>query len=200
MSGALPRVSRAQGALGLLAVCFALSALMRAGEVAASLPGLADDGFGNAVAERPGRPTAAEAATDPPGTAAVLIAELRETQGRLAARARILDDRARALEAVEARLTAQFRDLTAARARLGEMAVLVDDAAAKDVRHLAEMYQRMKPKQASQIFDQMAPSFAAGFLAEMRPEAAALILGNMAAERAYAVSLLLAGRNLDPRE
>ena len=58
------------------------------------------------------------------------------------------------------------------------------------------MYRQMKPKQAAQIFDQMPPSFAAGFLGEMAPESAALIMANMDAERAYAVSLLLAGRNV----
>jgi len=84
-----------------------------------------------------------------------------------------------------------------ARARLAETAALVDDAAGKDVRRLADLYQQMKPKQAGQIFNRMAPSFAAGFIAEMRPDAAALIMANMAAEKAYAVSLLLAGRNLE---
>ena len=58
------------------------------------------------------------------------------------------------------------------------------------------MYQQMKPKQAGQIFNEMAASFAAGFIAEMRPDAAALVLANMDATKAYAVSLLIAGRNL----
>ena len=66
----------------------------------------------------------------------------------------------------------------------------------KDVRHLATMYQQMKPKQAAAIFDKMAPSFAAGFLAQMEPEAAAAVMANMGADQAYSVSLLLAGRNV----
>ena len=61
------------------------------------------------------------------------------------------------------------------RERLAATAALVDDAAGKDVRRLADMYQQMKPKKAGEIFNEMAPSFAAGFIAEMRPDAAALI-------------------------
>ena len=43
----------------------------------------------------------------------------------------------------------------------------------------------------------MAPEFAAGFLGQMGAVPAALILANMEAEKAYAVSLLLAGRNVE---
>jgi flagellar motility protein MotE (MotC chaperone) len=74
---------------------------------------------------------------------------------------------------------------------------LVDDAAGKDVRHLVAMYEQMKPKQAGQIFNAMDPTFAAGFLGQMNAPSAALILANMDAEKAYSVSLLLAGRNVD---
>ena len=42
----------------------------------------------------------------------------------------------------------------------------------------------------------MAPEFAAGCLGQMGAVSAAQILANMEAEKAYAVSLLLAGRNV----
>ena len=86
--------------------------------------------------------------------------------------------------------------MAAAGGGLAETAALVDDAAGRDGRHLADMYRQMKPKQAGRIFNAMAPEFAAGFLGQMGAVSAAQILANMEAEKAYAVSLLLAGRNV----
>ena len=182
--------SASAGALATLAIGFAASALLRAGEVVAALPG---DGFGNAI---PHERAGAAAPAGEPG-ALTLIADLRQRQGALAAREAALEDRRQALEAAESRIEERLRQLEEAQRRLEQTAVLVDDAAGRDVRHLADMYLQMKPKQAAQIFDQMPPSLAAGFLGEMAPEAAALILANMVAERAYAASLLLAGRNVN---
>lgn len=183
---------RTQGALATLAVAFFASAAMRAGDVIAALPGVVDDGFGSPVAAASGTPSAPE--TDVP----TLVADLRAARAAVAERERALAERAQVLEAIEIRLETRLRELEAAQRRLEETAVLVDDAAGRDVRHLAEMYRQMKPKQAAEIFNRMPPGFAAGFLGEMPSEAAALILANMEADRAYAVSILLAGRNVDP--
>ena len=125
-----------------------------------------------------------------------LIAEIKQLREKLQAREDALSKREMKLRILEKRMKARLQDMKEARERLAATAALVDDAAGKDVRKLAEMYQQMKPKQAGQIFNEMAPSFAAGFIAEMRPDAAALILANMEAPKAYAVSLLIAGRNL----
>ena len=180
------------GALAVLAAGFALSAALRAGDVVAALPAAAEDGFGHAL---PG----AEGVEGQTGTdrAEALVAELAERRAAVTERAAELDAREQTLEAVEARLRARLDELEAAREELEATAAVIDDAAGRDVRHLAAMYQRMKPKEAAAIFDRMAPSFAAGFLAEMEPDSAALVLANMAPDRAYAVSLLLAGRNLE---
>jgi flagellar motility protein MotE (MotC chaperone) len=59
------------------------------------------------------------------------------------------------------------------------------------------MYEAMKPKVAGSLFDRMDPVFAAGFLSRMRPEAGAAVIGSMQPERAYAVSVILASRNLE---
>jgi flagellar motility protein MotE (MotC chaperone) len=53
----------------------------------------------------------------------------------------------------------------------------------------------MKPARAGEIFKAMDPSFAAGFLTEMNSENAALILSSMDTEKAYAASVIIAGRN-----
>jgi hypothetical protein len=41
----------------------------------------------------------------------------------------------------------------------------------------------------------MDPEFAAGFLGRMRPDAAGAVMAGLSAEKAYAVSVILAGRN-----
>ena len=50
-------------------------------------------------------------------------------------------------------------------------------------------------KQAAPIFDQMPPAVAAGFVRRMRKTSSALIMANMDPQKAYAISLLLAGRS-----
>jgi len=179
-----------QGALATLAVAFVASAALRAGDVVAALPRVIDDGFGGPLA----------AGADPPAPepeVVGLLADLRASRAALAERERALEERQQVLDAIEGRLETRLEELEAAQRRLEETAVLVDDAAGRDVRHLAEMYRQMKPKQAAEIFNRMPPGFAAGFLGEMPSEAAALILANMEADRAYAVSILLAGRNVE---
>lgn len=184
------------GALLVLSVCFAASGLMRVGDVVAALPAGGDDGFGNPlpaarVANQTQVPQSQE--TDAPE---VLVAELKRRTDALNERERAVEAREIKLKALQERLNLRLNEVREARDRLAKTAALVDDAAGKDVRRLAKMYQQMKPKKAGEIFNEMAPSFAAGFLAEMTPDAAALVMSNMTAERAYAVSLLLAGRNI----
>jgi flagellar motility protein MotE (MotC chaperone) len=182
-----------------LASCFVLSALLRAGDVIAALPASGgDDGFGNPL-PTPAQEEITSAAQSPAeaaGKSMTLIAELRAQRERLNERETALRNREQMLKTIEERLNTRLEEIRSARERLKDTAALVDDAAGKDVRRLAQMYQQMKPKQAGQIFNEMAPSFAAGFIAEMKPEAAALIMANMDAEKAYAVSLLIAGRNI----
>ena len=189
------------GALFVLGGCFALSAILRAGQVVAEAKG--DDGFGNplpkeATTASEAKPMKADAKDPMMGMAPeALLQEVRRQREALEAREAEVAARERALSGLGNQMKQRLEELRAARDRLAKTAALVDDAAGKDVRRLAEMYQQMKPKQAGQIFNEMAPSFAAGFIAEMRPDAAALVMANMEAEKAYAVSLLLAGRNMN---
>ena len=189
------------GALAIVAIGFIVSALLRAGEVVAALPEGADDGFGNPIAQQQRPADTASATNAAPAERVVvgppeLLAEVKKLREKLNAREEALSKREMKLRIIENRMKERLNEMREARERLAATAALVDDAAGKDVRRLAEMYQQMKPKQAGQIFNEMAPSFAAGFIAEMRPDAAALILANMEAPKAYAVSLLIAGRNL----
>ncbi|MGF1500242.1 MAG: MotE family protein [Paracoccaceae bacterium] len=172
-------------ALPVLASGFVLSALLRTGDVVAALP---DDGFGNPLTA----PTRAEFQQVAPSP---LIAELKSRRASLDAQEKALAERAQELEALEDFIRRRLDQLDTAREELEQNAALVDGAAIRDVRHLTDMYSSMKPKQAALIFDQMPPSFAAGFLAKMDPNVAALIMANMSSDRAYAVSLLIAGRH-----
>ncbi len=195
------------GALLVLAACFIASALLRAGEVVAELPGGGDDGFGNPLPSAEGSGangqhagTSGGQGSGPKQPASVLITELQRQRAALAEREAEIAAREQNLRTLDKKLAARLEELRTARDRLAKTAALVDDAAGKDVRRLADMYQQMKPKQAGQIFNEMAPSFAAGFIAEMRPDSAALIMANMDAGKAYAVSLLIAGRNVQPAQ
>lgn len=182
-------------ALLVLALCFLLSGVLRTGEVIAALPERhgAVGGAGAAAG-----PEAAQAAgPDHPAAVGALVSELRQRRAALAEREAKLEARAQMLDLVEARLRARLAELETVQRKLESTAALVDDAAGKDVRHLAAMYEQMKPKQAGQLFDAMDPAFAAGFLGAMNAPAAALIMANMDAGKAYSVSLLLAGRNVD---
>ena len=55
----------------------------------------------------------------------------------------------------------------------------------------------MKPSEAAALFQKMDPDFAAGFLGRMAPKSAASILSGLDAEKAYAISVHLAGRNVE---
>lgn len=186
------------GALLVLSLGFLGSALLRAGEVVAALPSDGDDGFGNPM------PAQVEAAEDGTPHQTIIkapreiVAELNAMTEALEERERRVQQREMRLEVLQRHLEKRLGELRAARDEIARTASLVDDAAGKDVRKLADMFQQMKPKQAGEIFDQMAPGFAAGFIAAMRSDAAALILANMQAEKAYAISVLIAGRNVLP--
>ncbi|MEL6365285.1 MAG: hypothetical protein AAFR11_10655 [Pseudomonadota bacterium] len=207
---------RRPGPLLVIGGVFALSIATRAGEVAAEL-----SETGAAEILRPNREKSA-AADDPAPTPAApsydpnpslstpasarsydqdacaspeLFAALRERETELAARAEVVADREAELRIIEKRLEERISILTQTKNQLEETVARTEVANAEDIDRLVRMYQAMKPKEAGAIFNAMEESFAAGFLAEMRPDAAALILANMDADKAYAVSLIIAGRN-----
>lgn len=68
-------------------------------------------------------------------------------------------------------------------------------AAETDIGQLVRVYEGMKPKDAAILFEEMEAAFAAGFLARMNADAAAALFSNLSPEKAYALSVLMAGRN-----
>lgn len=124
-----------------------------------------------------------------------LLAAIREREAELEARAEAIAGREQVLHVAEAKIEEQLLALEEAELRLSETLALADRAAEKDLLQLVAVYEAMNPKNAADIFDAMDVSFAAGFLARMRKESAAEVLSGMAPEKAYAVSVLIAGRN-----
>jgi flagellar motility protein MotE (MotC chaperone) len=92
------------------------------------------------------------------------------------------------LERMRAELAAERTDLDRSRQTVSE-------GAKDDLDRLVSVYEAMKPKEAAGLFQTMSPEFAAGFLGRMQPQSAAEILSGVSPDFAYAVSVLIAGRN-----
>ncbi|KPQ20918.1 MAG: Flagellar motility protein MotE, a chaperone for MotC folding [Rhodobacteraceae bacterium HLUCCA24] len=182
---------RSRGTLAVIAALLIGSALVRLGTEA-----------GQALARTPSDPdTPQDARVDADGCApAPDIARVLETlatrEDRIAAREQEIAERMQALSVANREIDRRMAELEAAEAALRETIALAEDAAEQDLARLTEVYESMKPKEAVPLFEAMAPEFAAGFLGRMRPEVAAGILAGMRPESGYAISALLAGRNL----
>ncbi|MEM8935801.1 MAG: hypothetical protein AAGC77_05285 [Pseudomonadota bacterium] len=124
-----------------------------------------------------------------------LLGEIRERALAIQQREAALANRAKTLEAVEKRVDEKIESLNKAQKDLEARLSIAETAAQDDISHLARMYENMKPDKAGEIFNAMDATFAAGFLTEMNSESAAQILSNMETEKAYAASIMIAGRN-----
>ncbi len=126
-----------------------------------------------------------------------VTARLRERQAQLDERERHVALRMIELQKAEKSLKTNLERVKAAEEDLRATISLADGAADRDIDTLIAVYEKMKPKDVSVVFETMDPSFAAGFLARMRPESAASVMAGLSAQKAYTVSILLAGRNMD---
>lgn len=190
MSGPGPRATaaprpRRRGALRVIIALLGVSGVIRLGEGA---------GEAFALAGTPEVATAATACEALPDAGA-LLAALRSREAALAEREAVLESRAQTIALAQAQLNLKLAELVAAENQLAATLALADGAAEGDVARLVTLYENMKPKEAAALFAEMAPEFAAGFLARMRPDAAALVLAGLEPKSAYAISVLIAGRN-----
>lgn len=124
-----------------------------------------------------------------------MLAAIRERSAALDAREAKVAERERLLEVVEKRLDEKTNELKSAKTDLESRLSFAETAVQSDITRLAKMYESMKPQKAGEIFNSMDASFAAGFLTSMSNDGAALILANMSTEKAYAASIIIAGRN-----
>jgi flagellar motility protein MotE (MotC chaperone) len=178
------RVRRGGIALVLITLAFAGSASLRLGTVVGEAMALSTESDEGAAAPL--------ICPDPP-LAVVEALKLRES--RLSAAEASLTDREAAVALAETVIATRLEELRAAEEQLSATLALADGAAENDLARLTTVYENMKPKDAAALFEAMDPEFATGFLGRMQPAAAASILAGMSADKAYAVSVLLAGRN-----
>lgn len=188
------RTYRSTGALTFLLVCLLVSGFARfsGGQYA-----LAKEVTGLASSADPAPGSHADVvqncdAGDNPGP---LLEAIRERQSGLEARESRLANRIQALQIAEHKIKENTAALIKAEKRLASTLAIADEAAENDLKNLTSVYENMKSKNAALLFGEMAPEFAAGFLGRMRSDAAAGIMSNLTPEKAYTISLILAGRN-----
>lgn len=132
-----------------------------------------------------------------PDNLTVALNAIKEREARLIAREAELSEREVILSAAEDAIDAELAKLEQAEQSLRETISLAAAAAENDLSQLTAVYASMKPKQAAALFEKMDSTFAAGFLGRMASDSAARILAGMTPEKAYEISVELAGRNAD---
>jgi len=180
-----------RGVLWLIALLLSSSALVRVGgPVGHAIAGEVMERAGQQDStQEPSEDTAIEA------DIARVLAQLQEREGLLKEREAVLATRLQALDVAEAQIEKNLTALIAAEANLAATMALADSAAEDDLQRLTAVYENMKPKEAAPLFEAMDPQFAAGFLGRMRADAAASIMSGLEPQTAYAISVILAGRN-----
>jgi len=142
-----------------------------------------------------------EASCETVGDLNSMLAAFREREERVAAQEQQIKNRMQALAVADEKIDQKLAALSKAEKDLRATLALADSAAETDLAQLTTVYENMKPKDASALFEQMAPEFSAGFLGRMKPASAASIMAGLSAERAYSISVILAGRNANvPKE
>lgn len=124
-----------------------------------------------------------------------LLAALLKREKRVKEQEKKIEMRSKALAVADEEITKRLAALEQAEGSLRATLSLADGAAENDLARLTSVYESMKPKDAAALFGAMEPDFAAGFLGRMRPDAAASVLAGLPADMAYAISVILAGRN-----
>ncbi|WP_128254864.1 MotE family protein [Falsirhodobacter deserti] len=183
---------RGLGALVILALFMGSAGALRLGAgVSTALARVPDQ-------SAPAMPPAPAICPEPP---AALAEALRQREAEVEMQEAALAERLAALDLANAAIDRRMEDLQQAESKLSETLAVADGASEKDLSRLTSVYEAMRPKDAAALFTAMDTDFAAGFIGRMRPEAAGAVLAGMPSENAYAISLLLAGRNaLVPKE
>ena len=168
--------------LVVLALIFAAGGALRLGA-----------GIGTALAN-----SSVESASAPlncPTPPAALAAALAGREAEVKRQEAAIAERMAALNLADAAITKRMGELKSAEEELKKTLAIANGASEKDLTQLTAVYEAMKPADAAALFQTMAPEFAAGFLGRMQPASAAAIMAGMKPDKAYEVSVLLAGRN-----
>ncbi len=190
-------VARSRPAMLMLSGCFMLSALVRVFDPTNALA-VEDTAAGTAVGAVESVPDAVDESY---AGLTELLNTLRERGAHLDAREAKTREREKVIEAASSALRDQMARLEEAEARLSELLRIADKAADKDVGKLVATFQNMDAKRSGPIFENMDVPFAAGLISRMNDVAAASILAVLTPDKAYAITVQIAGQNaLVPRE
>ena len=173
------------GLLVTLGIVFAASAALRVGTLDLTLVSAAEASDPEPISSVVGPTAPIRAALD----------EVTALRDRLTEREAEIDDRERAVEAVQILIEERLAELEAAEQRLEALIQTSDSAAEADLARLTEVYQTMEADQTAALFAQMDPNFAAGFLTRMTPAASGAIMAELDPTIAYAISVVIATRN-----
>jgi flagellar motility protein MotE (MotC chaperone) len=122
---------------------------------------------------------------------------IKKREAKLIDREAEIDEREASISKAETSIKTELAKLKTAEENLKRTIERASAAAEEDISQLTDVYATMKPKQAAALFEQMDSNFAAGFLARMAANNAARIMAGMTPEKAYEISVVLAGRNAD---
>jgi len=126
-----------------------------------------------------------------------LLADLQARERQLNARETAIEGRMLALKTAEQTITENLAALVAMEERLEQTLSIASQAATEDLSRLVDVYENMKPSDAAALFQAMPPDFAAGFISRMRSDGAAQVMAGLPPDFAYAISVIIAGRNSD---
>ncbi|SFJ42251.1 MotE family protein [Jannaschia pohangensis] len=171
----------------VLMALFVLSALTRI--VSASLSSVPDGSADEVEHDR------AALLCPPSDEVATLLEHIATREQELMAREEAAALREQDFAVARQEIEVSLSRLAEAEARLANRMAQSSTAAEDDVTRLVNVYEGMKPKDAALLFETMEPAFAAGFLARMNADAASALFSNLSPEKAYALSVLMAGRN-----
>jgi flagellar motility protein MotE (MotC chaperone) len=187
------RAARPQkGTLAIIGALLLLSAAVRLATEAGQV--IASEGVLSEKERVSAEPTHDLSRPDRMGAA---LEAIKKREARLIEREAEMDERESSVAAAEAAIREEIAKLNEAEEKLRKTITIAEDAAEDDISQLTDVYASMKPKQAAALFEQMDSTFAAGFLARMASDSAARILAGMTPEKAYEISVELAGRNAD---
>lgn len=189
-----PKLPR-PGALMIVVLCFFSSGVLRMWETGAAIAEEVQQASMQAKPDESATDMSAENCPAPLEPANMLAA-FREREQQLNELEQRLLNREQILRVARIKVEDHLEKLEDAERRLSATMSQADGAAEKDLERLTSVYENMKPKEAATIFETMDIEFAAGFLMRMRPDAAAGILSNLESNIAYAISVVMAGRNV----
>lgn len=125
-----------------------------------------------------------------------LKAFLDEKKSSIEGRERSLGEKEVQLKELKNSIDLKLQELQFAQERLESLIASVSSAAEKDLKTLVEIYSGMKSKEAAKIINEMEEKFAAGLMSEFDPEVSSAIMQKLDPEKAYAISSIIAARNL----